>query len=228
MPEAIRRRCVRRRRDASSTARRLFCWTLLILLPVRKSRTPSFAQALLSSTTTGSSRIARVAYYVSFNNVSVGKLIGKGLLAALKAQKEYRRHPTIAILNGAITDNNARLVKDGYDSVLCPLFAKGKFRRAKAGDQWTNWDPIKALNIFEQMLARNHYRIDGVIAANDALAGSVVAALKHHGLKAVESSASTPPTSGRSTKRLRLVVAFPPALVSSSTTRQTTSRSHGL
>jgi D-xylose transport system substrate-binding protein len=128
---------------------------------------------------------SKAAYYVSFNNVRVGTLMGRGLVSALKANGGYSRHPTVAILNGSITDNNARLVKRGYGSVLNPLFRNGTFEKATAGDQWTDWNPIKGSTIFEQMLARNSNMIDAVIAANDGIAGAVIAVLKNHGLKPI-------------------------------------------
>ena len=97
----------------------------------------------------------------------------------------YSKHPVIAILNGGITDNNAHLFRQGYLSVLNPLFKKGIFKKATAGEQWTDWDPNKGLTIFEQMLARNGNKIDGVLAANDGLAGAVISALQNHGLKPI-------------------------------------------
>jgi D-xylose transport system substrate-binding protein len=126
---------------------------------------------------------SKASIYVSFDNVKVGVLQGKGLVAALKANHKYSKKPVIAELNGGITDNNAKLFKQGYDSILNPLYKKGTFKKAKAGDQWTDWDPVKGQAIFEQMLARNGNHIDGVLAANDGLAGAVVAALKGKGLK---------------------------------------------
>jgi D-xylose transport system substrate-binding protein len=128
---------------------------------------------------------SKAAYYVSFNNVTVGKLQGKGLVAALKANGKYSQHPVIAQLNGAKTDNNASLFKQGYDSILNPLFTNGTFKKATAGDQWTNWDAKVARTEFDQMLARNANHIDGVLAANDGIAGAVVASLQAHGLKAI-------------------------------------------
>jgi D-xylose transport system substrate-binding protein len=128
---------------------------------------------------------SKAAYYVSFDNVRVGKLQGAGLVAALKASGKYSQHPVIAELNGGITDNNAHLFKQGYDSVLNPLYKSGTFKKATAGDQWTDWDPVKGQTIFEQMLARNGNHIDAVLAANDGLAGAVVTALKSHGLNPV-------------------------------------------
>ena len=127
----------------------------------------------------------KAAYYVSFNNVVVGKTMGKGLVAALKKNGKYSKHPVIAELNGGITDNNATLFKQGYDSVLNPLYKNGTFKKAKSGDQWTDWDAQKGATIFEQMLAKNNNKIDGVIAAHDNLAGAVIADLKSHKLKPI-------------------------------------------
>jgi D-xylose transport system substrate-binding protein len=128
---------------------------------------------------------SKASYYVSFNNVTVGKLQGKGLVAGLKAKGTYSQHPVIAELNGDIKDNNAILFKQGYDSILNPLYKSGTFKKATAGDQYTEWSPTKARTIFDQMLARNGNKINGVLAANDGLAGAVVASLKAHGLKPI-------------------------------------------
>ena len=124
---------------------------------------------------------SKASYYVSFDNVKVGKLQGKGLAAALRGKKGA----VVAELNGGITDNNAKLFKQGYDSVLNPLYKNGTLKKASAGDQWTDWDPVKGQSIFEQMLARNGNHIDGVLSANDGLAGAVVATLKAKGLKPI-------------------------------------------
>ena len=128
---------------------------------------------------------SKASYYVSFNNVTVGKLQGKGLVAGLKARGTYSKHPVIAELNGDIKDNNAKLFKQGYDSILNPLYKSGVCSKAKSGDQYTDWSPTKARTIFDQMLAQNGNKINGVLAANDGIAGAVVASLKAHGLKAV-------------------------------------------
>jgi D-xylose transport system substrate-binding protein len=128
---------------------------------------------------------SKAAYYVSFDNVKVGKLQGKGLVAALRAKGKYSSHPVIAELNGDIKDNNAKLFKSGYDSILGPLYKSGTFKKATAGDQWTQWDPIKGRQIMDQILARNGNKVDAVLAANDGLAGAVIASLKAHGLKPI-------------------------------------------
>jgi D-xylose transport system substrate-binding protein len=128
---------------------------------------------------------SKASYYVSFDNVKVGKLQGTGLVAGLKAKGTYSKHPVIAELNGDVKDNNAKLFKKGYDSILSPLYKKGTFKQATAGDQWTDWDPIKGRRIFDQILARNGNKVNGTLAANDGLAGAVIASLKAHGLKPI-------------------------------------------
>ena len=117
------------------------------------------------------------SYYVSFNNVKVGQLQGNGLVAALKASGEYSKHPVVAELNGAPTDNNATLFAQGYNSVLNPLYANGTFVKGP-NQSVTNWDNQVALTDFQGMLAKTSNKIDAVLAANDGIASSVVSALK--------------------------------------------------
>jgi D-xylose transport system substrate-binding protein len=128
---------------------------------------------------------SKASYYVSYDNVRVGKIQGNSLVAALKANGKYSKKPVVSLLNGDVKDNNAKLFKQGYDSVLNPLFKNGTFVEAKGGDQWTDWDPIKGRRIFDQILTRNGNKIDASIAANDGLAGAVIASLKAHGLKPI-------------------------------------------
>jgi D-xylose transport system substrate-binding protein len=126
----------------------------------------------------------KASYYVSFNLVNVGKLQGRGVVAGLRAKGMYSKHPVVAELNGAPTDNNAKLFKQGYDSILRPLYNKGTFK--KGPDQSVpDWDNQKARTIFDQMLTRTHNKINAVAAANDGLAGAVVASLKAHHLKPI-------------------------------------------
>jgi len=119
-------------------------------------------------------------YYVSFDNVQVGKLQGQGLVNCLT--KSGASDPSIAELNGSPTDNNATLFKQGYDSVLNPLYKAGKAKKV-ADQSVPDWDNQKALTIFEQMLQKTNNNIDGVLAANDGLGNSVVSALKSRKLK---------------------------------------------
>jgi len=128
---------------------------------------------------------SKASYYVSFDNPTVGKLMAKGIITALKAKKQYSKHPVVSELNGDIKDNNAKQFKQGYDSVLNPLFKNGTFKKAASGDQWTDWDAIKGRRIFDQILARNGNKVNASIAANDGLAGAIISSLKAHGLKPI-------------------------------------------
>jgi D-xylose transport system substrate-binding protein len=128
---------------------------------------------------------SKASYYVSFDNPTVGKLMAKGIIAALKAKKQYSKHPVVSELNGDVKDNNAKQFKQGYDSVLNPLFKNGTFKKAKSGDQWTDWNAIKGRRIFDQILARNGNKVNASIAANDGLAGAIISSLKAHGLKRI-------------------------------------------
>nr|BFF27511.1 hypothetical protein GCM10025732_54760 [Glycomyces mayteni] len=93
-----------------------------------------------------------------------------------------RRGPLlIAELNGSPTDNNATLFKNGYDSVLDPLYADGTFE--KGPDEWVpDWDNAQGGTLFEQMLTDTGAEIDGVLAANDGLAHAVITVLQRNNL----------------------------------------------
>ncbi|MEJ3743764.1 sugar ABC transporter substrate-binding protein [Actinomycetes bacterium KLBMP 9797] len=118
-------------------------------------------------------------YYVSFDNVQVGKLQGEGLVKCLTAMNKTK--PVVAELNGSETDNNATLFKSGYDSVLKPKYDAGEY--TKGPDQWVpNWDNAQAGTIFEQMLTQTGGKIDGVLAANDGLGNAVISTLKKNNL----------------------------------------------
>src|SRR5207248_3022378 len=106
------------------------------------------------------------------------------LPVGLKANGKYGKHPVVAELNGGSTDANSFLFKDGYDSVLKPLYANGTFK--KGPDQFVpGWDNQKAATIFDQMLVKTGNKIDAVAAANDGIASSVVADLKAHNLSPI-------------------------------------------
>lgn len=118
-------------------------------------------------------------FYVSFDNESVGRLQGEGLVAAVEAAG--LENPRVAVLNGSPTDNNATLFANGYNSVITPLFDSGEW--TLVDDQSVpDWDNQQALVIFEQMLIAANGAIDAAIAANDGLGGAVYSALANQGL----------------------------------------------
>jgi D-xylose transport system substrate-binding protein len=122
--------------------------------------------------------------YDSFDGKAVGVLQGQGVINGLKKNGKYSQHPVVAELNGGSEDANAHLFKSGYDKVLSPLYKNGTFK--KGPDQFVpGWDNQKAATIFDQMLVKTGNKIDGVAAANDGIAASVVADLQSHGLKPI-------------------------------------------
>jgi D-xylose transport system substrate-binding protein len=122
--------------------------------------------------------IAKV--YVSFDGKAVGQAQARGVVNALKGKSK----PVVAELWGGPTDQNAFWFKSGNDAVLNPLFKSGKLE--KGPQQFVPlWLATNAQPIFEQMLLKTNNKIDGAIAANDNIAGAVVAALKAKKLKPI-------------------------------------------
>ncbi|NJQ00406.1 sugar ABC transporter substrate-binding protein [Streptomyces zingiberis] len=113
-------------------------------------------------------------YYVSFDNVEVGRLQGEGLVTCLAAKKAEK--PVVAELGGSPTDNNAKLFAEGYDGVLAPRYASGEYTKGPH-QSVPDWDNAQAGTIFEQMLTKEP-GIDGVLAANDGLGNAAIAILR--------------------------------------------------
>jgi D-xylose transport system substrate-binding protein len=109
-------------------------------------------------------------YYVSFDNVKVGQAIGDGLVKGLKAQG--KTSGPVVMLDGSPTDNNATLFKQGYAGVI-----KGAGYTVAAEQAVKDWDNQQALTDFEQIYTKTKGNFVGVAAANDGLAGSVIAVL---------------------------------------------------
>ncbi|ORB31945.1 sugar ABC transporter substrate-binding protein [Mycolicibacterium parafortuitum] len=107
--------------------------------------------------------------YVSFDNTIVGELQGQGLVDCLGG-----RPANVVFLNGSPTDNNATLFSGGAHSVVdaTPSITI-------VGEQAVpDWDNDQAVTIFEQLYTAADGRVDGVYAANDGLAGSVISILE--------------------------------------------------
>ena len=94
----------------------------------------------------------------------------------------HRQGGTVAELWGGQTDQNAFWFKSGNDAVFNPLFKSGTIK--KGPQQFVpDWDANNAATIFNQMLVKTNNNIQGVLAANDNIAGAVVADLKAKHLK---------------------------------------------
>jgi D-xylose transport system substrate-binding protein len=119
--------------------------------------------------------------YVTFDGKAVGEAQANGVLAAMKANGTYKGG-VVAELWGGQTDQNAFWFKSGNDAVFNPLFANGTIK--KGPQQFVpDWDANNAATIFSQMLVKTNNNIQGVLAANDNIAGAVIADLKAKGLK---------------------------------------------
>ena len=129
---------------------------------------------------------ADVDYYISFDNVEVGKLQARSLDSKLKADGEGSG--TIVMINGSPTDNNAKLFKQGAHSVL-------DSSGLKIGKEYDtpDWSPDEAQTEMEQAItALGSNGFVGAYVANDGMAGGVIAAMKGAGIKP-----STRPTTGQ-------------------------------
>ncbi|KOX26474.1 sugar ABC transporter substrate-binding protein [Saccharothrix sp. NRRL B-16348] len=120
-------------------------------------------------------------YYVSFDNEKVGELQGQGLVEGLAALAPTKKPAEIIEIEGAPTDNNATLFYNGQQKVLKPKYDAGdlKLVQSKPIDKWDNQ---VGGTTFEQILTGNGQKVDGVVAANDGLAGAIITVLKKYGL----------------------------------------------
>jgi D-xylose transport system substrate-binding protein len=129
---------------------------------------------------------ADVDYYISFDNQKVGQLQARSLVSKLKADGEGSA--TIVMINGAPTDNNAKLFKQGAHSVI-------DASRLKVGKEYDtpDWSPDQAQTEMEQAItALGTNGFQAVYAANDGTAGGAIAAMKGQGI-----DPSTRPTTGQ-------------------------------
>lgn len=128
---------------------------------------------------------ADVDYYISFDNEKVGKLQGQALVDKLKA--DGKTSGTVVVINGAPTDNNARMFKAGAHSVI-----DGSGFTVGAEYDTPDWSPDKAQQQMEQAITSiGKDKIIGVYAANDGTAGGAIAAMKANGISPL------PPVTGQ-------------------------------
>ncbi len=123
--------------------------------------------------------------YVSFDNVKVGQTMADAVGPVID---KLSGKPKIVMMNGGPTDNNSKLFKQGYnetgDYAVSKKVAAGEWQ-VVADQDVPDWDNQQALTLFEQILVANKNDVDAVFAANDGIAGSVIAALKSANLDPV-------------------------------------------
>ena len=112
--------------------------------------------------------------YITFDNVGVGRMMAKAILAA-KPAGNY------AFIKGDKGDPNADFLFSGITEVLKPAMTAGKIKNV--GESYTDgWKPDNAQKNMEQILTKNNNKVDAVVSENDGMAGGVVAALAAQGM----------------------------------------------
>jgi len=117
------------------------------------------------------------AYYVTFDNVEVGRMQARAILEAMPAGN-------YVFIKGNSADPNADFLRGGQQEILQAAMDAGDI--VNVGEQYTdNWDPAVAQRNMEQILTDNDNNVDAVVASNDGTAGGSIAALAAQGLDGV-------------------------------------------
>ncbi|MFJ9740675.1 substrate-binding domain-containing protein [Streptomyces sp. NPDC101166] len=132
-----------------------------------------------------------ISGFVSFDGARIGRLQGEALLSAVDAKKPTGSpgsadKATIVMMNGDPTSANAAWFRRGALSVLTD---RVRIARSYDTEGWTAQNAHA--NMTAALAALGSARIDGVLAANDALASGVISALKSAGV------AELPPVTGQ-------------------------------
>ena len=129
----------------------------------------------------------KIAAYLSFNNVEVGRQQALGVMGALDIDNwdvAANGPARVVKLGGSPTDNNAILFRNGQDLIVDPYVEAGKVEIV--ADQWVdNWDAANALKLMENILTTIENDVDGVVASNDGTALGALQAMKAQGLAGV-------------------------------------------
>jgi D-xylose transport system substrate-binding protein len=126
----------------------------------------------------------KIAAYLSFNNVEVGRQQAMGVMTALGIDSwdvAGKGKAKVVKLGGSPTDNNAILFRKGQDEIVDKYVKDGKIEIV--ADQWVdNWDAANALKLMENILAAQSNKIDAVVASNDGTALGALQAMKAQSL----------------------------------------------
>jgi D-xylose transport system substrate-binding protein len=118
-------------------------------------------------------------YYVSFDNVEVGRLEGQTVLDGLKKAGKDPKTAQVFYMGGDPTDGNAAMFRSGAVEVMEAAGIKA------VAEPTGVWDGAKSQTNFEQALTANDGKVDGVWAANDTNADGVIKVLQDKGLTGV-------------------------------------------
>ena len=118
-------------------------------------------------------------YYVSFDNVEVGRLQGQTVLDGLEAAGKDPKTAQVFYMGGDPTDGNAAMFREGAVEVMEAAGIKA------VAEPTGVWDGAKSQTNFEQALTANDGKVDGVWAANDTNADGVIKVLQDNSLQGV-------------------------------------------
>jgi D-xylose transport system substrate-binding protein len=113
------------------------------------------------------------SYYVSFDNVLVGKVMGQGLVSCIADWKVTS--PKVVVMHGAATDNNATLFAQGYNGVMKPFFTSGKW--TDVVNTADTWDAPTAATEFQQAYTA-HPNINAALIPNDETGAPIITYLQ--------------------------------------------------
>jgi D-xylose transport system substrate-binding protein len=117
------------------------------------------------------------ALYITFDNVGVGRIIAKEVMAA-KGEGNY------AFIKGDKGDPNATFLFQGMMEVLKEGLDSGKIKNVC--ETFTDgWKPDNAQKNMEQCLTSTGNKVDAVLSENDGMASGVVAALTAQGMAGI-------------------------------------------
>ena len=126
----------------------------------------------------------KIAGYISFNNVEVGRQQADGVMKALGIEEwdvAANGPARVVKLGGSPTDNNAILFRQGQDEIVTPFVDEGKAEIV--ADQWVEgWSADNALKLMENILTGANNDVDAVVASNDGTALGALQALSAQGL----------------------------------------------
>jgi D-xylose transport system substrate-binding protein len=129
-------------------------------------------------------KTSKIAAYLSFDNVEVGRQQALGVMSAIDADNwdvAGKGAARVVQLAGSPTDNNATLFTKGQTEILKPYIDSGKIEIV-AQQGVDNWDPANALKLMENILTAQNNDIDAVVASNDGTALGALQAMKAQGL----------------------------------------------
>ncbi len=129
-------------------------------------------------------------YYVSFDNVQVGELIGKGFVQCV-SDWGVKNPQVFELHGGQNSDPNAVSFAQGYNDAIwgkkdarVPAGTTNDKGMKLVGEQVaTDWKNDVGQTIFQQAFTANR-NINATVEANDGLANAVVTVLKSKGVKA--------------------------------------------